>query len=579
MTDLNADTRQRPANPPPAGTRDARGARRSRADRADRAAATAAAAKRWPLSRIVGVALLALLVFSVAAIVAGGIALLTLHDNRQRVIDVLDPAALQVQRLDTALVDQETGVRGYALSGQKDFLAPYTTGVADERNAIKALQTVIKQLPPAAAADLESVTTQADFWRTHYAQPTINQVARTGKPVVSPDILTGKADFDALRGKIAVLQAEISAARASAVAALNDSATALDVVFIAVAVGLTIIVVLLALGLRATAIRPLHRLAAEARRVADGDFEHEVSLTGPREVTNLAADVNSMRERILQELAATQNANTVLQAHTEELERSNSELEQFAYIASHDLQEPLRKVASFTQLLQRRYAGQLDARADQYIEFAVDGAKRMQALINDLLQYSRVGRSAREPALVSSDAALAQARNNLATAMEETGATVETGHLPLVLGELTLLTAVFQNLLSNALKFSGGKPPRIVITCTRDEPFWLFSFSDNGIGIDPEYAERIFVIFQRLHERAAYPGTGIGLAMTRKIVEYFGGRIWLDTSYTEGSRFLFHAADAGRDDGSGPGGRGPRGIGDTYPGSSRRSAARRRGCR
>jgi light-regulated signal transduction histidine kinase (bacteriophytochrome) len=310
-------------------------------------------------------------------------------------------------------------------------------------------------------------------------------------------------------------------------------------VFIAVAVGLAAIVVLLALGLRATAIRPLHRLAAEARRVADGDFEHEVTLSGPREVTNLAADVNSMRERILQELGATRDANTVLQAHTEELERSNSELEQFAYIASHDLQEPLRKVASFTQLLQRRYAGQLDARADQYIEFAVDGAKRMQALINDLLQYSRVGRSAREPALVSSDAALAQARNNLATAMEETGATVETGHLPLVLGELPLLTAVFQNLLSNSLKFSGGKPPRIVITCTRDEPFWLFSFSDNGIGIQPEYAERIFVIFQRLHERTAYPGTGIGLSMTRKIIEYFGGRIWLDTSYAEGSRFLF----------------------------------------
>ncbi len=409
----------------------------------------------------------------------------------------------------------------------------------EEKDAIKALQAVIGQLPGGAAADLRSVIARADFWRTHYAQPTINQVARTGKPVVSPDIVTGKADFDALRGRIALLQAEISTARASAVAALNDSATVLDVVFIAVAVGLAAIVVLLALGLRATAIRPLHRLAAEVRRVAGGDFAHEVSLTGPREVTNLAADVNSMRERILQELAATRDANAVLQAHTQELERSNSELEQFAYIASHDLQEPLRKVASFTQLLQRRYAGQLDARADQYIEFAVDGAKRMQALINDLLQYSRVGRSAREPALVSSDAALAQARNNLAATMEETGATVETGHLPLVLAELTLLTAVFQNLLSNALKFSGGKPPRIVITTSRDEPFWLFSFTDNGIGIEPEYAERIFVIFQRLHERTAYPGTGIGLAMTRKIIEYFGGRIWLDTTYTEGSRFLF----------------------------------------
>jgi signal transduction histidine kinase len=539
MTDLNADIRQPAANQPPANSPPV-GPRGTRRARADRAAATAAAAKRWPLSRIVGVALLALLFFSLAAMVAGGIALLSLHDNRERVVGTIDPARLQVQRLDTALVDQETGVRGYALSGQKDFLAPYNEGMTEERNAIRALQAVIGQLPPSAAADLKSVTAQARFWRTHYAEPTISQVSQAGKPVVnSPGILNGKADFDALRARIATLQAHISGARTQAVAALNDSAAVLDVVFIAVAVGLAVTVVLLALGLRATAIRPLHRLAAEARRVADGDFEHEVTLTGPREVSNLAADVNSMRERILQELGATRDANTVLQAHTEELERSNSELEQFAYIASHDLQEPLRKVASFTQLLQRRYAGQLDARADQYIEFAVDGAKRMQALINDLLQYSRVGRSAREPALVSSDAALAQARNNLAAAMEETGATVETGHLPLVLGELPLLTAVFQNLLSNALKFSGGKPPRIVITCTRDEPFWLFSFSDNGIGIEPEYAERIFVIFQRLHERSAYPGTGIGLAMTRKIIEYFGGRIWLDTSYSEGSRFLF----------------------------------------
>jgi signal transduction histidine kinase len=533
MTDLNADIQRSPVNSPSAGT--------DRAGRAksDRAAALAASAKRWPLSRIIGAALLILLLFSVAAVVAGGLALLSLDHNRERVVSTLDPAALEAQKLETALVDQETGVRGYALSAQQAFLAPYYSGVTEEKNAISALQAVIDQLPASAATDLKAVTTQAHFWRTHYAEPTINQVTRTGKPVVSPGILTGKADFDALRGRVGVLQADIAGARAHAVGQLNDSSTVLDAVFIAVGAGLAVIVVLLAVGLRATVIRPLHRLAGEARRVADGDFEHEVALTGPREVTYLAADVNTMRERILQELAETRQANIILQAHTAELERSNSELEQFAYIASHDLQEPLRKVASFTQLLQRRYAGRLDARADQYIEFAVDGAKRMQALINDLLQYSRVGRSAREPALVSSDAALAQARSNLAAVMEETGATVESGHLPLVLAELTLLTAVFQNLLSNALKFSGGKPPRIVITCRRDEPFWLFSFADNGIGIEPEYAERIFVIFQRLHERTAYPGTGIGLAMTRKIVEYFGGRIWLDTTYAEGSRFLF----------------------------------------
>jgi len=324
-----------------------------------------------------------------------------------------------------------------------------------------------------------------------------------------------------------------------ALASAHDTSTALDAVFIAVAIGLLLTVLLLTLGLRAAAIRPLDRLAAQARRVADGDFEHEVTVRGPREVTNLAADVNTMRERILHELSATQEANAILQARATELERSNSELEQFAYVASHDLQEPLRKVASFTRLLQRRYAGKLDARADQYIEFAVDGARRMQALINDLLAYSRVGRSDREPALVSSDAALTQARANLAEQIEETGATIETGHLPLVLAELPLLIAVFQNLLSNALKFSGEKPPRVVITVRRDEPFWLFSFSDNGIGIEPEYAERIFVIFQRLHQRNAYAGTGIGLSMTRKIIEYFGGRIWLDTTFTGGTRLFF----------------------------------------
>ena len=497
------------------------------------------AGRRWPLSRIVGVAVLALLLFSVGSVVAGGIALVSLHDARNRVINVIDPATVAAQQLDNALVNQETGVRGYALSAQQSFLSPYTDGVTQEQAAIKSLRQLASQLPAATTSDLNSVIDQARLWRADYAQPTIAQVGRTGKPVVSPDITTGKAAFDALRAKVSVLQADVTSARSSAVATLNGAATTLDAVFIAVAIGLAVIVALLALGLRATAIRPLHRLAAQVRQVAGGDFDHEVTVPGPREVTHLAADVNTMRERILQELSATQDNNAILQAHATELQRSNSELEQFAYVASHDLQEPLRKVASFTQLLQRRYAGKLDARADQYIEFAVDGAKRMQALINDLLAYSRVGRSDREPALVSSDAALTQARANLAEQIEQTGATIESGHLPLVLAELPLLIAVFQNLLSNALKFSGEKAPRVVVTVSRDEPFWLFSFSDNGIGIEPEYAERIFVIFQRLHERSAYAGTGIGLSMTRKIIEYFGGRIWLDTTFTGGTRFCF----------------------------------------
>jgi signal transduction histidine kinase len=522
---------QRPAEPTASSTADATGPGSPRR--------LAEARERWPLSRIVGVGVLALLLFSVAAVAVGGIALLHLRHDRERVVVTLDPAALEVQRLDIAMLNQETGVRGYALTGQAAFLTPYPQGYAAEMAAIANLDQISGQLTPKTRTDLNSVATQAHYWRIHYAQPAVNQIKRSGKPLISPGITAGKTDFDNLRAKIATLETDISTSRAGAIAALNDSSTVLDVVFVGIAIGLAVIVVILAVGLRAAAIKPLHQVAAEARRVSGGDFGHEVSVRGPREVTGLAMDVNSMRERILQELSATQASNTILEANAAELQRSNAELEQFAYIASHDLQEPLRKVASFSQLLQRRYAGQLDARADQYIEFAVDGAKRMQALINDLLAYSRVGRSAREPALISSDAALGQARANLAASLTESGATIESGHLPLVLGEMPLLTAVFQNLLSNALKFSGGKVPRIVITVSRDDPFWLFSFTDNGIGVEPDYAERIFVIFQRLHERSAYPGTGIGLAMTRKIVEYFGGKIWLDSTYSEGARFLF----------------------------------------
>ncbi len=244
--------------------------------------------------------------------------------------------------------------------------------------------------------------------------------------------------------------------------------------------------------------------------------------------------LRGIRRRIVRDQEAARTEQSSLQARAADLQRSNAELEQFAYLASHDLQEPLRKVASFCQLLQRRYAGKLDARADQYIEFAVDGAKRMQALINDLLAFSRVGQTPLNPALVSSDKALAQARANLAEEIEKTGATIEAGHLPLVLAELPLLAAVFQNLISNAIKFSGPAPPRIVVSAVRDGAFWEISVTDYGIGIDPRYAERIFVLFQRLNERSAYPGTGVGLAMCRKIVEYFGGRIWLDTSTAQG---------------------------------------------
>jgi signal transduction histidine kinase len=497
------------------------------------------ASSPWPLGRVIGAAVLLMALFSVAAVVVGGLALDHLDNERQRIEGTLDPAALASQQLYSALLNQETGVRGYALTGQTVFLTPYNQGYAAEKVAAKQLQQLTPQLPAASVAELQATLTQAHDWRTRYAQPTIKQVQAAGKPVVSPDILAGKTEFDELRVKFGAFQAAVSSTRMQALASLDDASDELHVALIAIAIGLVLVVAGLALVLRNTAIRPVHRLAAEARLVADGDFGHEVAQSGPREIRGLAADVNTMRLRILRELATVQAANEALAEHAAELQRSNAELEQFAYVASHDLQEPLRKVTSFCQLLQRRYGGRLDERADQYIEFAVDGAKRMQVLINDLLAFSRAGRSAEELGPVECDAALATATANLATQIAEAGAVIEAGPLPVVRAQLTLMSVVFQNLIGNALKFTGEQPPRIAITAERDGAFWSFSVTDNGIGIEPQYADRVFLIFQRLHERAAYPGTGIGLAMCRKIIDYFGGRIWLDTGVESGARFRF----------------------------------------
>jgi signal transduction histidine kinase len=502
-------------------------------------AGTRPASSPWPLSRIIGGAVLLMTVFSLAAMVIGVLALAHLDDARQRIETTIDPAALAAQQLYSALLNQETGVRGYALSAKPDFLAPYTQGHAAEMAAVGQLRLLLPKLSAASAADLTAALNQAHDWRTRYAVPTIAQIKASGKPVVSPDILNGKAEFDSLRVKLAVFEADVSSGRRQALSSLDQASTELDVALLVIAIGLAVVVAGLAVLLRATAIRPVYVIAAEARRVADGDFGHEVVQTGPREIRGLAADVNSMRVRILQELSAVREANEALAEHAAELQRSNSELEQFAYIASHDLQEPLRKVTSFCQLLQRRYGGQLDERADQYIEFAVDGAKRMQVLINDLLAFSRVGRSGPALGLVACDMALAGATANLSAQIDQVGAVIEAGPLPVARAQLTLMTAVFQNLLGNALKFKGDGPPRIVVTAERDAAFWSFSVTDNGIGIEPQYADRVFLIFQRLHDKAAYPGTGIGLAMCRKIIEYFGGRIWLDTGVADGARFCF----------------------------------------
>jgi PAS domain S-box-containing protein len=244
-------------------------------------------------------------------------------------------------------------------------------------------------------------------------------------------------------------------------------------------------------------------------------------------------------EGSVEDISARKRAEDHLRAIMADLERSNKELEQFAYVASHDLQEPLRMVSSYTQLLARRYQDQLDQDAHEFISYAVNGAERMQRLIEDLLAYSRVGTRGKAFETTDSQRALDQALANLQTAIEDTGAVVTHDHLPTVIADESQLTQVFQNLVSNALKFHSQAPPRVHVAAAAGDDECVFSISDNGIGIDPEYHERIFVIFQRLNAGDEYPGTGIGLALCKHIVERHGGRIWVESQAGQGSTFYF----------------------------------------
>jgi len=249
-------------------------------------------------------------------------------------------------------------------------------------------------------------------------------------------------------------------------------------------------------------------------------------------VTGVIGVAHDITERIL--------ARQELERTAEELRRSNAELEQFAYIASHDLQEPLRMVASYTQLLERRYAAQLDDAAREFIGYAVDGAKRMQAFITGLLRYSRVGTEPRVLEEVNLQSVFEAAVANLRIAIEESGARVESRDLPVVRGDPRQLTQVFQNLIGNALKFrKRDTPPRVEARAERTRDFWLVSVRDNGIGLDPRFSERVFIIFQRLHTRDECEGTGLGLAICKKIVERHGGRIWVESKEGEGATFSF----------------------------------------
>ncbi|MGW0159449.1 sensor histidine kinase [Mycobacterium sp. NPDC003323] len=461
-----------------------------------------------------------------------------------RIRDGVQPARIAAYQMQAALRDQETAVRGYLITGDERFLDPYNDGRTAEAAAAEEVRRSLVHYPD-LLADLDDIESAAETWRADYADPLLTNGNPT-EPVADATIEEGKALFDRLRTLFAIQNDHLSQAREAGLDQLDAIREWRDAALVAMILAFVTTAVLLAVVMRNAVNRPLSALAESCRRITQGNFDERIVPSGPKDIRAISADVEDMRQRIVEELETSRDAKAALDEQADELRRSNAELEQFAYVASHDLQEPLRKVASFCQLLEKRYGDKLDERGTEYIAFAVDGAKRMQVLINDLLTFSRVGRLNATNAEVALDDTIDAAMNNLSSALEESDAQIVRPNepLPTVDGDPTLLIMVWQNLIGNAVKFRReGLAPRVVIDCREgngeNAEYWVFTVTDNGIGISAEFVDKVFVIFQRLHGRDAYSGTGIGLALCKKIVEYHGGTIHIDTDFTDGTRFVF----------------------------------------
>ena len=456
-----------------------------------------------------GLAISGLLMLMTVAV--GAFGTLSLY-NSEADVQHSNEMYVRLGRLLALARDAETGQRGFVITGRDEYLEPYLDAVPQIARQFDRLEPLLKG-DPAQQRRLARLHGLLD--EKHRELQRVIDVRRArgfaaAQAIVMTD--TGKAFMDSARATVAEMENQVAkqlAARQASARRIRNLA-----VLIGVASGLLTLFVYASFAYWSR--RLLHGEAEAARSL----FEQKALL----EVT----------------LAERERAEQQLRQRTEELARSNRDLEQFAYVASHDLQEPLRAVAGPLQLLQRRYEGQLDARADEFIGHAVDGATRMQALIDDLLTYSRVGRLEDPKQPVSAEQSLQGALKNLAVVIEETGAEITHDALPVVQAISTQLTLLFQNLIGNAIKFRHKeRAPQIRIGAEAAGGHWRFSVTDNGIGIADQYFDRIFVIFQRLHTRREYPGTGLGLALCKRIVEHHGGKIWVESTPEEGTTFFF----------------------------------------
>jgi signal transduction histidine kinase len=322
-----------------------------------------------------------------------------------------------------------------------------------------------------------------------------------------------------------------------------------NLVLVVLIVGIVLVFmisIIMSIRLSKSITLPLKKLSNIALKISNGDSSVRADVGIDDEVGRLADSFNHMTENLAGYQAALSENVTILmeqkktlQEAKRSLNRSNKELEEFAYVASHDLQEPLRMIASYTELLKEDYVEKFDDRAKEFMHYIVDGAERMQRLIKDLLQLSRVGTRGKPFEKFDTKKALEDALTNLEVRIKENQATVKYHEMPVICGDVSQITQLFQNLVGNAIKFHGEKKPQIYIQAQKQETEWLFILKDNGIGMERKYFERIFTMFQRLHSRAEYEGTGIGLTVCKKIVERHGGRIWVESKQGSGSTFYF----------------------------------------